>query len=367
MHKLPLSTVRRATLACALALPGWTLAQQTPSASPALDWRQANDTVGRNLRGHADVLRSEQAQAGAAAQSAAAPTLPSAAAAVRLAWSRHTDLLAALQQLPAGVEDQLSNGAFHQVDPALQRRVSDWSELLEVAVQARKAWLEAVAARAVLRRQREALEAAESADALGQRMVAVGNWSRLQYTPVQVALTGARMELVRAEYAAVQAQAALARTVRWAQALDTLVLPDELPALPTAPLAMGAARQRLHALQAQSAAGDVWRSRAAFDLAWAAYQGAHRLAQLGERESLPISQWVSEETLLHYNGMLKSVWDVLAQARGQSQLQAAQANALRDFWLADADLQWVLLGGLPQSAVALGGVAMPGAAEGGGH
>ncbi len=359
-------TARRATLVCVLAWQGWAVAQSVPGPA-AQDWRQANDTVGRHLRGHADILRWEQAQASPAAQAPTVPTLPSAAAAVRLAWSRHTDLLTALQQLPPGVEEQLARGAFHPVDPALQRRVSDWPELLEVAVQTRKAWLEAVAARAVLQRQRQALEAAESADALGQRMVAVGNWSRLQYTPVHVALTGARMEVVRAEYAATQARGALARSVRWAQGLDALVVPDALPPPPASSLAADAAQQRLQALHTQMAAGEVWRSRAAFDLAWAAYQGAHRLAQLGEQDLLPTSQWVSEETLLHYNGMLKSVWDVLAQARSHAQLQAAQATAQRDFWLADADLQWVLLGGLPTAFVALGGAAVPGGAEGGGH
>jgi outer membrane protein TolC len=59
--------------------------------------------------------------------------------------------------------------------------------------------------------------------------------------------------------------------------------------------------------------------------------------------------------VLHYNGMLKSVWDLLDEVRNQSQATVDAIGAQRDFWIAEADLQWVLQGGEPDSFVSAGG------------
>jgi outer membrane protein TolC len=49
------------------------------------------------------------------------------------------------------------------------------------------------------------------------------------------------------------------------------------------------------------------------------------------------------------------VWDVLDASRNQAQAAVDAIAAQRDFWIAEADLQWVLQGGEPDSFVSLGG------------
>ena len=51
---------------------------------------------------------------------------------------------------------------------------------------------------------------------------------------------------------------------------------------------------------------------------------------------------ISEEKLLRYNGMLISVFELLADAREQVASVNAAIEALRDFWIAEADLQAAL-------------------------
>ena len=58
-------------------------------------------------------------------------------------------------------------------------------------------------------------------------------------------------------------------------------------------------------------------------------------------------QFISDETTLRYNGMLASVWDLLAEARASTQAVADAIDAQRDFWLAETDLQLALTGTSP--------------------
>ena len=51
--------------------------------------------------------------------------------------------------------------------------------------------------------------------------------------------------------------------------------------------------------------------------------------------------------MLRYNGMLASVWDVLADTRSQVMSINSAIEAQRDFWLAEADLQTTLTGTSP--------------------
>lgn len=97
------------------------------------------------------------------------------------------------------------------------------------------------------------------------------------------------------------------------------------------------------------------RNQANIALALAAYQTSHTLVKGTRDEVLKVRAFISEETVLHYNGMLSSVWDVLDESRNQSQALIDAIDAQRDFWIAEADLQWVLQGGEPDSFVALGG------------
>jgi len=98
-------------------------------------------------------------------------------------------------------------------------------------------------------------------------------------------------------------------------------------------------------------------------LAREAYLASHALA-MGSMDVLKVREFITEETVLRYNGMLKSVWDLLGEASSQSQAVVSAIEAQRDFWIAETDLQWVLQGGTPDSFVSLGGGGEPAAAAG---
>ena len=115
----------------------------------------------------------------------------------------------------------------------------------------------------------------------------------------------------------------------------------------------GAARTRAQAEVEQSAAllqDTALRARTEVRSAWLAYRTALDLARQQQAEVLPLRQAIRDETLLRYNGMLASVWEVLAEARASTQAVAQAIEAQRDFWLADTDLQLALTGTSPGSA-----------------
>ena len=82
---------------------------------------------------------------------------------------------------------------------------------------------------------------------------------------------------------------------------------------------------------------------------------------------MPLRKTIADETLLRYNGMLASVFELLADAREQIGSVNAALEAQRDFWLADADLEFALTGGEASAAALLaprtdtGGGASPAA------
>ena len=73
---------------------------------------------------------------------------------------------------------------------------------------------------------------------------------------------------------------------------------------------------------------------------------------------LPLRRRVSEERLLHYNGMLISVFDLLDDVRAAADLEANAIRAARDFWIAEARLQLALTGSSP-SMMMSEAVSMP--------
>ncbi len=330
-------------------------AQMTPPGAET-DWRRANDAVGQLQRGHADVLKWEQANV-------PPPALPGPGAeglkllttedVTRQAWRNHRDLARPLARLGAASVALIEEGRWADLDPSLQRKVDDMDEVLHVAVQARKTWLQAIAARQVLAQHRAIVDATDAANELGQRMVNVGNWSALQQARVQGARSKAQMNLTRAQYAATQAQASLIKTLGLTGKVATVTLPEALPALPAQPVPTATWQQKALAIQAQLPEAESLRSQAHSEVALAAYQASHALVK-DSRDALKTQAFINEETVLRYNGMLSSVWDVLEATRNQSQAVMDAIAAQRDFWIAEADLQWVLQGGEPDSFVSLG-------------
>ena len=362
--RAPRVAIGQLALALLLPLSAWSQAVPAPPqagvAPPLVDWRGANDAVAQFKRGHIDLLKWESANLPVEpAAPAVEPTLVlmTASDAVRQAWRVHRELARTQNRIGADAVQRVADGRWDTVDPSLQRRVDDMDELLEVAADARKAWLNAVAARKVLRFREAALTSAEAGEELGRRMVSVGNWSPLQATPFQLARSAARMALQRAQLASSMADGELLQLLRQSGTDARLGLPADLPALPAEAMGRGAWQQRLAAVQAHLPGIDAVRNRAASQTAFAVAQTSHAMARMSRGEVLKLRTFITEETVLHYNGMLKSVWDLLTEVGNQAVAEVDAIEAQRDFWLAETDLQWTLQGGVPTRFVSLGGGA----------
>lgn len=85
---------------------------------------------------------------------------------------------------------------------------------------------------------------------------------------------------------------------------------------------------------------------------YSAYLSDYDVAKHYRDEVVPIRKTISDELLLRYNGMLASVFELLADSREQIGAVNSAIDALKDYWLAQTDLQQALGGRLPLSATA---------------
>ncbi|GAA6119505.1 TolC family protein [Acidovorax sp. FG27] len=304
-------------------------------------------------------------------------------------------------------------------------------DVARLATDARRDWLNAVAAQQVLAAHERMHDAAEAGAELARRMVRVGHWSALQQAREQAALADSRSQLAQARLAAAATREALARTLGlWGDGAR-FTLAERLPELPAQPMdAEGiearALRERLDVRAARLALervadqqgtsgiasvfgeigvtyqrntttertgaghGDVQRgwelavplplldwggaahararlltqegaaqlqhtalqARTEARTRWLAYRNAWDVARQQTQEVVPLRRFIQDETLLRYNGMLASVWDLLAEARASTGAVAQAVRAQRDFWLAEAELQYALTAGSPTAAAA---------------
>ncbi|MGM9479611.1 TolC family protein [Roseateles sp. NT4] len=167
----------------------------------------------------------------------------------------------------------------------------------------------------------------------------------------------------------------LARATRWVSMLELGTVRNSSNEQPTqrgwevalelplfgpgpVPKAEALAREAAHiaadtAIQARSEARE----------AYGLYRSAFDVARQHRDELLPLAQRVSQEQLLRYNAMLIGVFELLADARAQAAAVSAAQDALRDFWIAQADLDQALVGratpSLPQATAAAPAAAAP--------
>ena len=80
---------------------------------------------------------------------------------------------------------------------------------------------------------------------------------------------------------------------------------------------------------------------------YSAYRTAYDLAKHYRDEVVPLKKRISDENLLRYNGMLLGVFELLADSRDQVMSVTAYVEALRDYWVAQTNLQSALTGRSP--------------------
>ena len=88
------------------------------------------------------------------------------------------------------------------------------------------------------------------------------------------------------------------------------------------------------------------------------YRTSYDLAKHYRDQVIPLRKKISDETMLRYNGMLVSVFELLADSRGQAAAVNSTIDAMKEFWMAQTKLEAALGGHLPtQSTTANKGTA----------
>jgi hypothetical protein len=99
------------------------------------------------------------------------------------------------------------------------------------------------------------------------------------------------------------------------------------------------------AVQAQAELlGQAAQRRSMARAAWALVRLRHASAQHAQDVVSKLQSSMEQETLLRYNGMLQSSWDLLASARERIGSLDAALLARRDYWRAYSDWQALLAG-----------------------
>lgn len=315
------------------------------------------------------------------------------------------------------------------------------AELLQIAADTRRAYYRGVAAREGVKYMEQVKLAAEASAELARRMTAAGNFSKLDKAREQLFHAEVAAELARVKQTALAQRERLTRLMGlWGDDV-AFRLPERLPSLPKAPLAISdleaqALTQRLDVqaamkeaegiaaslglvkatafinvievghrrnstsgegrqtgyeialhlpifdwgdarvaraeytyMQAVNRAADIAvRARSEVREAYAGYRTAHDLAKHYRDEIVPLRKRISEENLLLYNGMLISIFELLADARRQVASVNTSIEALRDYWIADASLELALTGKSPGPMnLAGGGPAMAAGADAADH
>ncbi|MEH6460717.1 TolC family protein [Chitinimonas sp. JJ19] len=141
-----------------------------------------------------------------------------------------------------------------------QEKLRVAGDITRIALDTRKAWVNAVAAEQSARYMADVNEAAEASATLAKRMAAVGNFSKLAYAREQAYYAETIAQLARARQAAIEARERLVRLSGLAgQDAMRLTLPERLPDLPAKPREFDTAAQTAvqHRLDIQMAKHEV--------------------------------------------------------------------------------------------------------------
>lgn len=111
--------------------------------------------------------------------------------------------------------------------------------------------------------------------------------------------------------------------------------------------ARNAKAQALYEQSLQRTAGTAVRARSEVREAYSSYRTAYDLARHYRDEVVPLRKTISHEVLLRYNGMLASVFELLADAREQVASVNSAIETQRDFWIAQTALQSAINGSGP--------------------
>jgi hypothetical protein len=364
-------------------------------------WQRANERVAEFPRGHVDLLRWEAKNPGdaPAAPTASNPAALDLAQALRLSLRQRPDLFtrAGMNALEQGAVQVAYAKHLRELQRAwvdavatrqrwrnatevwdatrtgseLGRRMvvaGNWSQakLMREQLTQASAWQAAVDAQGdahvALERlaQLLGLWEAEAVAQLGERLPA--SLPAVPRRPSAGAdITEATLEatvlrghpllsLQRTQAARDLAAVSRGSTAAWRSAVDAALaaMPDP-GATPIAPHVDDLTLLRDHPLERATEAEaallrEATQRRSMARQAWAQLQARHASALHAQDVVAQLHNALEQETLLRYNGMLQSSWELLASARERMQSLDAALQARRNYWRAQADMQALLAG-----------------------
>ncbi|WP_244818536.1 TolC family protein [Caballeronia sp. Lep1P3] len=301
-----------------------------------------------------------------------------------------------------------------------QTKLETANAMLSVAADARKAYVNAVAAEQAAMYAEQVKDSAEAGAELASRMRQAGNFSKLDYAREQAFYAESAAQLAKARQEKVSAREKLTRAMGLWGSGAQYQLPDRLPELPkdrpqlsqletfamenrldiqagklqvaglATSLGLGKATRFVNALEVgyqnnfetdkgkergyeisveipifDWGSAKVARAEAiymqsvnrfaqtAIDArsevreSYSAYVTSYDVAKHYRDEVVPVRKTISDEMLLRYNGMLASVFELLADSRDQVSAVNGYIDSLKDYWLAETELQQSLGGRLP--------------------
>lgn len=186
----------------------------------------------------------------------------------------------------------------------------------ERAAKARQAWTQAVAARQALGVWQTHQEASQLTLELARRSLDAGHLSAADLARVQIQSLDAAEQLRQAQTQVALSALKLKQVLGQPPAGTAWQLPDQLPPMPELP-------QLSRLWDRVSERSPLALQASAIEL-----KAAHAAAHMALTERLPLARLRLDEALLRYNGMLISVFDLLAarQAVAEAELQAIQAQ-----------------------------------------
>ncbi|MBL8710957.1 MAG: TolC family protein [Rhodospirillaceae bacterium] len=228
-------------------------------------------------------------------------------------------------------------------------------DFIETGEEVRKAYFEAVAAAQLQDMLEHAATATQAAAELANAQYEAGTANRrsqalqhMTHAEIVKALAEARLEAVVAREALNRLLVLWGDDVNWSA-------PETLPELPEArPAYEGleeyALKRRLDVLSERKSWA-LWHTavdvRSEVRENHAALLTRYDIAKYQRDTVLPLSAVVLEETQLEYNGMLMGIYDLIDDTRGQIEAGREYVEALRDFWIAEAELSQAVGGTLP--------------------
>lgn len=103
--------------------------------------------------------------------------------------------------------------------------------------------------------------------------------------------------------------------------------------------------QAMYMQSVHRAADTAVRARSEVREAYSSYRTTYDIARQYRDEVVPLRKKISDEVLLRYNGMLASVFELLADSREQLNSVNTAIETQRDFWIAETRLQAAVNGG----------------------